>query len=76
MSPVTTKELKEMSIDDLTLIADMIAAKITFLSESGKDEENPEQYKRMALELYHLSEIIEEKELNLKTKTDVKGKAN
>lgn len=76
MNPVTTKELKEMSIDDLTVIADMIAAKITFLSESGKDEENPEQYKRMALELYHLSEIIEEKELNLKTKTDVKGKAN
>ena len=76
MNPVTTKELKEMSIDDLTLIADMIAAKITFLSESGKDEENPEQYKRMALELYHLSEIIEEKELNLKTQTDVKGKAN
>lgn len=49
-------------------LADSMATRLTWLHSVGKDEENPETYKRLASELYHVSEIIDWKESMRKTK--------
>lgn len=63
MQQLTTKNLKKMSIKELTEIADQFAARLMFLNESGKHKEDPELYKKISLELFHVAELIEEKEL-------------
>lgn len=62
MMELTTKKLKKLSKTELTKIADQMATKLQWLHSTGKDTENPEKYKRLALELYHVAQIIEEKE--------------
>lgn len=59
---LTTKKLKKLSKTELIKIADQMAIKLQWMHSTGKNEENPDRYKRLALELYHISEIIEEKE--------------
>lgn len=49
-------------------LADSMATRLQWLHSVGKNETNPEQYKRLASELYHVSEIIEWKESVKKTK--------
>lgn len=53
-----------MSVRELENLADVYATKLTWLHSVGKDKEDPETYKRTALELYHISEIIDDKLLN------------
>lgn len=59
---LTTKKLKKLSKTELTKIADQMATKLQWFHSTGKNEQEPERYKRLALELYHVAEIIEEKE--------------
>jgi len=59
---LTTKKLKKLSKTELIKIADQMATKLQWLHSTGKDTENPDKYKRLALELYHVAQIIEEKE--------------
>ena len=59
---LTTKKLKKLSKTELTKIADQMATKLQWFHSTGKKEQEPERYKRLALELYHVAEIIEEKE--------------
>lgn len=49
-------------------MADLYATKLQWLHSTGKDKENPEKYKQTALELFHLSEIIDFKEKSKLTK--------
>jgi len=49
-------------------MADLYATKLQWMHSTGKNTEEPERFKQTALELYHISEIIEEKKLNKKTK--------
>ena len=62
MMELTTKKLKKLSKTELTKIADQMATKLQWLHSTGKDTENPDKYRRLALELYHVAQIIEEKE--------------
>lgn len=62
MMQLTTKKLKKLSKTELIKIADQMATKLQWLHSTGKDTENPDKYKRLALELYHVAQIIEEKE--------------
>lgn len=59
---LTTKKLKKLSLTELNKIADQFATKLQWLHSTGKNESEPERYKRVALELYHVAQIIEEKE--------------
>ena len=59
---LTTKKLKKLSLTELNKIADQFATKLQWLHSTGKNESEPDRYKRVALELYHIAQIIEEKE--------------
>lgn len=59
---LTTKKLKKLSKTELTKIADQMATKLQWLHSTGKNKTEPERYKRLALELYHVADIIEEKQ--------------
>jgi hypothetical protein len=63
---VTTKDLKKLSLTDLRKFADQMATKLLFMHSTGKQE--TEKYKRACGELYHLSQLIEQKELLKKSK--------
>lgn len=65
---LTTKKLKKLSKTELIKIADQMATKLQWLHSTGKNEDNPERYKRLASELYHVAAIIEEKEQAKKAK--------
>lgn len=62
MQQLTTKRLKKKSLTELNKIADQMATKLQWLHSTGKQESDPEKYKRLCLELYHVAQIIEEKE--------------
>ena len=61
MEQLTTKKLKKKKVRELEAIADQMATRLQWLHSTGKDKEEPEQYKRLALEIYHVSELIDEK---------------
>tara|TARA_R110000744_G_scaffold123833_2_gene229230 strand:+ start:414 stop:638 length:225 start_codon:yes stop_codon:yes gene_type:complete len=61
MTELTTKKLKKMSKSQLETLANELATRLQWLHSTGKDETDPESYKRLALELYHVSELIEMK---------------
>jgi|TARA_R110000803_G_scaffold59427_8_gene118020 hypothetical protein len=61
MTELTTKKLKKMSKSQLNKLANELATRLQWQHSTGKDESDPESYKRLALELYHVSELIEEK---------------
>ena len=61
MEELTTKKLKKKNVRQLEIIADEMATRLQWLHSTGKDKEEPEQYKRLALEIYHISELIDEK---------------
>ena len=61
MEELTTKKLKKKKVRELVAIADQMATRLQWLHSTGKDKEEPEQYKRLALEIYHISELIDEK---------------
>jgi hypothetical protein len=65
---LTSARLKKMGKKKLIDLADSMATRLQWLHSVGKNEENPEQYKRLASELYHVAEIIEWKESVKKTK--------
>ena len=52
-----TKQLKRLSVKELTEIADSYALKLMSLEQQGK-RDNP-RFKQLALELYHVSELID-----------------
>ena len=52
-----TKQLKNLSVKELTEIADSYALKLVSLEQQGK-RDNP-RFKQLALELYHVSELID-----------------
>ena len=52
-----TKQLKRLSVKELTEIADSYALKLMSLEQQGK-RDNP-RFKQLALELYHISELID-----------------
>ena len=54
-------KLRKMSIVELTNIADSMATKLQWWHSTGKNIEHPERYRRLASELYHVSEIIDYK---------------
>lgn len=54
-----TKQLKRLSVKELTEIADSYALKLMALQEQGRREDP--KFKQLALELYHISELIDEK---------------
>lgn len=66
MKELTTKKLKKMSVTDLESLADTMATRLMWLHSTGKDETEPETYKRLAGEILHVSNIIEEKLINKK----------
>ena len=61
-----TKDLKSMSLTQLRRLADVYATKLQWLHSTGVHTEDPERYMQTAGELYHIADIIEEKE-KLKT---------
>lgn len=63
---ITTKDLKKLSLTDLRKFADQMATKLLFMHSTGKSE--TDKYRRACLELYHLSELIKEKEILKKSK--------
>ena len=63
MTELTSNKLRKMNIATLTNLADQLATKLQWLHSVGKDEEEPEQYKRLASELLHVANIIEAKEI-------------
>lgn len=52
-----------MPIKELTTIADQLATRLQWFHSTGKDQTDPEQYKRIASELLHVANIIEVKEV-------------
>ena len=68
MEQLTTKKLKKKKDRELELIADQMAMRPQWLHSTGKDKEEPEQYKRLALEIYHVSELIDAKIIEKKLK--------
>lgn len=59
---LNTKKLFKMPLRELYSVADQMATKLQWLHSTGQNEQNPEKYKRLCLELYHVSQIIEKKE--------------
>ena len=55
-------KLRKMKLSELVALADSMATRLQWLHSVGKNEEHPEQYRRLASELYHVAEIIEWKE--------------
>ncbi len=49
-------------------MADLYATKLQWMHSTGKNTEEPERFKQTALELYHISEIIELKKQSKHTK--------
>ena len=68
MEQLTTKKLKKKKVRELVAIADQMATRLQWLHSTGKDKEEPEQYKRLALEIYHVSELIDAKIIEKKLK--------
>ena len=68
MEQLTTKKLKKKKVRELEAIADQMATRLQWLHSTGKDKEEPEQYKRLALEIYHVSELIDAKIIEKKLK--------
>lgn len=68
MEKLTTKKLKKKSVRELTAIADQMATRMQWLHSTGKDKTDPDQFKRLGLEIYHLSELIDEKILKKSNK--------
>ena len=67
MKELNSNQLRKMPIPKLTKVADDLATRLQWLHSTGKDEQDPEQYKRLASELLHVANIIEAKEIeNLK----------
>lgn len=62
MSELKTKDLKKWSKTKLEELADQLATKMLWLHSTGKHLQEPERYKRLAGELYHVAALIEEKE--------------
>jgi len=63
MEQLTTKKLYKKSLIELVAIADQMATRLNWLHSTGKAEQEPDTYKRLALELFHISEIIDAKQL-------------
>lgn len=61
MEQLTTKKLKKKKVKELVAIADQMATRLQWLHSTGKHESDPDMYKRLALEVYHISELIDEK---------------
>jgi hypothetical protein len=61
---LNTKKLFKMPLRELYGVADQMATKLQWLHSTGQNESRPDVYKRLALELYHVSQIIETKEAN------------
>lgn len=68
MKTLTTNKLKKKSIKELTSIADQMATRLQWLHSTGKNLEDPDTFKRLALEIYHISELIDEKLLKKSNK--------
>lgn len=64
MKQLTSKNLKKMSIKELEELANQYATKLLWYHSTGKNKEAPDTYKRLASELLHISNIIEDKQLN------------
>ena len=60
---LTTEEQYSMSFSDLENLADALANKALFLKNAQKDIEDPERWKRICLELYHIGEVMAKREL-------------
>ena len=75
MKQLKSKDLQKMSITDLVNLANQYATRLQWLHSTGKIEEDEEKYKRIALELYHISQIIDDKELNKPKKKYNYGKS-
>tara|TARA_R110000787_G_scaffold8098_2_gene27097 strand:+ start:204 stop:431 length:228 start_codon:yes stop_codon:yes gene_type:complete len=71
MEELTTKKLKKKNVRQLEIIADEMAMRLNWLHSTGKNKEEPEQYKRLALELYHVSELIDAKIIENKLKPKI-----
>ena len=71
MEELTTKKLKKKNVRQLEVIADEMAMRLQWLHSTGKNKEEPKQYKRLALELYHVSELIDAKIIEKKLKPKV-----
>ena len=61
MEQLTTKKLKKKKVKELVAIADQMATRLQWLHSTGKHQSDPDMYKRLALEIYHISELIDEK---------------
>ena len=72
MTELTSNKLRKMNISTLTNLADQLATKLQWLHSVGKDEEEPEQYKRLASELLHVANIIEAKEIEKSKKPKIR----
>ena len=57
-----TKDLKSMSLNQLRRLANIYATKVQWLHSTGKHLEDKERYIQTCGELYHVADIIEEKE--------------
>lgn len=57
-----TKDLKKMSLSQLRRLADVYATKVQWLHSTGKHKEDPDRYMQTCGELYHVADIIEQKE--------------
>ena len=71
MEELTTKKLKKKNVRQLEVIADEMAMRLQWLHSTGKNKEEPKQYKRLALELYHVSELIDAKIIENKLKPKI-----
>ena len=54
-------KLRKMKISELTALADSMATKLQWWHSTGRHETDPDRYRRLASELYHVSEIIDYK---------------
>jgi len=61
MEQLTTKKLNKKKVKELVAIADQMATRLQWLHSTGKHKSDPDMYKRLALEIYHISELIDEK---------------
>ena len=68
MEQLTTKKLKKKKVKELVAIADQMATRLQWLHSTGKHQSDPDMYKRLALEIYHISELIDEKIIEKKLK--------
>ena len=71
MEQLTTKKLNKKKVKELVAIADQMATRLQWLHSTGKHQSDPDMYKRLALEIYHISELIDEKLRTKKLKPKV-----